>query len=326
MRALIDAIDELPRPLVIQCTTANRSGIALLLWLAHARGYTAECADRLVKDLELDTVKLEALAWLREKLPKLSPGFHGPLIEHAPEVLQFWDPQSHTLTYLVRCAESREAVLIDPVLGQVDRDLSVLKDLGLRLKYIIYTHDGQEHSSAGVVKRHFREDQHDVQILVSTAFSHAELADRRVRNGEVIKFGKLAMEVRATPGLNDGSMAFTLQTGTAAFVFTGDTLWVRGGAKRDYQRHNLRKLQESVRRQILTLPDETIVCPGHDNKGRSVSTVEEERLFNSRFSQPISEFEDYMTQEPPSAKSLAERPFLPPQSKANAAFGVAAFM
>ena len=122
------------------------------------------------------------------------------------------------------------------------------------------------------------------------------------------------MEVRATPGLNDGSMAFTLQTGTAAFVFTGDTLWVRGGAKRDYQRHNLRKLQESVRRQILTLPDETIVCPGHDNKGRSVSTVEEERLFNSRFSQPISEFEDYMTQEPPSAKSLAERPFLPPQS------------
>ena len=153
---------------------------------------------------------------------------------------------------------------------------------------------------AGALIRGLQHAEHDVQTLAQTVVSmscqHGDLADRRVRHGELIRFGTLAMEARAVPGMNNGSMALTLQTATAGFVFTGDALWVRGSPKREFQEHNVVKHKESVQQQILSLPDETIVCPGHDNKGRSVSTVEEERLFNSRFNRPVSEFDDYMTQ------------------------------
>jgi len=319
IHALIEAIDELPRPLVIQCTTANRSGIALLLWLAHGRGYTAACVDRLVKDLGLDTVRPETLSWLREKLPRLDAGDHGPLVEHSPEVRQMWDPQSHTLTYLIHCLETKEAVLIDPVLEHVDRDLQAVQELGLHLKYVIDTHDHTEHTSAGA---EIRLRKPDVERVVSTSCLRATISERLVRDREKLRCGNLFIEARATPGQGDGSTAFILQTATANFVFTGDALLVRGCARRSFGKLNMRKLCESVREQIFSLPGETLVCPGHDTRGRSVSTVEEERLFNARFVKPVSDFDDYMAH-CKTSDCVDKLGYLPPLTNSNTFFGVA---
>lgn len=123
---LVTLISELPRPLMIQCTSANRAGIALLLWMAREFGYSQGCAEMLVKDLCLDTVKPEAQQWLQSRLPAV--GHPEPLIHKSPEVRQLYDEESSTFTYLLSCPDTSEAVLIDPVLEHKDRDLKCIKD------------------------------------------------------------------------------------------------------------------------------------------------------------------------------------------------------
>ena len=80
----------------------------------------------------------------------------------------------------------------------------------------------------------------------------------------------------------------------ASFVFSGDAVLIRGCGRTDFQQGCAGRLYDSVHKQIFTLPAETIVCPAHDYKGRSVSTVEEERLFNSRLTKSKDEFQDIM--------------------------------
>ena len=94
---LVNSIARLPRPLMIQCTSANRAAIAMLAWMAKTCGYTAGCADVLVGDLQIDTVRPEAKAWLQSYLPSLGARDGMPLIERSPEVRQFYDPVTSTL-------------------------------------------------------------------------------------------------------------------------------------------------------------------------------------------------------------------------------------
>lgn len=134
---LVTLISELPRPLMIQCTSANRAGIALLLWMAREFGYSQGCAEMLVKDLCLDTVKPEAQQWLQSRLPAV--GHPKPLIHKSPEVRQLYDEESSTFTYLLSCPDTSEAVLIDPVLEHKDRDLKCIKDgFGQNRKWFLF--------------------------------------------------------------------------------------------------------------------------------------------------------------------------------------------
>ncbi|CAK8993960.1 unnamed protein product [Durusdinium trenchii] len=128
----------------------------------------------------------------------------------------------------------------------------------------------------------------EVQTIISEA-SGAK-ADLHIRHGDKINFGNLRLEARATPGHTDGCMTFLLQTKTAGFAFTGDTLLIRGCGRTDFQQGNARLLYKNVHEQIFTLPGDTFVCPGHDYKSRNVSTVEEERRFNPRLTKPVDEF------------------------------------
>ena len=95
---LVSCIARLPRPLMIQCTSANRAAIAMLAWMAKMRGYTPGCIDLLVADLQIDTVRAEAKAWLQSRLPSLGQRDGSPLIQQSPEVRQFFDSVSSTLT------------------------------------------------------------------------------------------------------------------------------------------------------------------------------------------------------------------------------------
>eukprot|EP00913_Durusdinium_trenchii_P009316 g8754.t1 len=244
-------------------------------------------AELLVKDLSLDTVRPEALEWLTSRLPEVRTG--RIITAKRLEVRQLFDEETSTLTYLVTCPETSEAVLIDPVLEQKDRDLQVLKELNLKLKYVINTHCHADHITSGGL---IRKDMPEVKTIISEA-SGAK-ADMHIKHGDTISFGKLQLEVRATPGHTDGCVTFILKTKTASFAFTGDTLLIRGCGRTDFQQGNPRLLYQNVYEQIFTLPGETFICPGHDYKGRGVSSVEEERRFNPRLTKSVDEFAELM--------------------------------
>ncbi len=188
---------------------------------------------------------------------------------------QLFDRDTCTYTYLLADEETGDAVLIDPVLEQVERDLQLLRELGLTLRYAIETHVHADHVTGGGRLR----DETGCQTVVSR-FAEADCADRHVEDGTSIPFGRYALEARETPGHTDTCVTYVLQDRSMAF--TGDALLVRGCGRTDFQQGDPRRLYESVHRQIFTLPDNCAIYPGHDYKGRPCSSVGEEKRFNPR--------------------------------------------
>jgi len=291
------ALNELPRPLMLQCRSGNRAGAAMLLWLAGRRGYSAQSAVQLAVDLDLKFFTRCATCgpvreWLIERLPK--EGDSHPSVLHAAEgdavVQQLFDPDTSTLTYVIGCRSSGEAVLIDPVLEQMDRDLATIDEMGFKLKYVINTHCHADHVTSGGA---IRKERPEMKTIISEA-SGAK-ADIHVKHGDKIAFGHVNLEVRATPGHTDGCAAFVLALPEQPpMVFTGDALLIRGCGRCDFQQGDAGRLHDSVHAQIFSLPDETLIYPGHDYKGRSVSTVAEEKQFNPRLTKTRDEFIELM--------------------------------
>jgi len=194
---------------------------------------------------------------------------------------QLIDPDTSTYTYLLADSDTREAVLIDSVREQVDRDSQIIEELGLTLLATIETHVHADHvTGAWLLKQRFGSD------IVYPAPS-AVMADRLVVEGEVIRFGRHALEVRLTPGHTDTCASYVLDDQCRAF--TGDALLIRGSGRTDLQQGDARILFHSVRDQLFSLPDETELFPGHDYTGRTVTTVAEEKRFNPRLGVDISE-------------------------------------
>jgi glyoxylase-like metal-dependent hydrolase (beta-lactamase superfamily II) len=105
-------------------------------------------------------------------------------------------------------------------------------------------------------------------------------ADQQVGDGDRIRFGRQVLETRSTPGHTYGCVSYVCaQEGMA---FTGDALFIRGCGRTDFQQGDARALYTSVHDKIFSLPDDTRLYPGHDYKGRTVSTVAEEKRFNLR--------------------------------------------
>jgi sulfur dioxygenase len=186
---------------------------------------------------------------------------------------QLFDRVSCTYTYLIADRRGGEACLIDPVLGQVDRYLKTLAELGLRLVKAIDTHLHADHiTGAGTLR---------ARTLCHTVMgeqSAAEVVSLRVRDGDRIAVGSLALRAIHTPGHTEDSYCFLLD----GRVFTGDTLHIRGTGRTDFQNGNAAVQYESLFNRLLRLPEETLVYPGHDYKGDTVSTIGEERAFNPR--------------------------------------------
>jgi sulfur dioxygenase len=203
---------------------------------------------------------------------------------------QLFDPQSSTYTYLLADAASREAVLIDPVFEQARRDVALVKELGLALRWTLETHLHADHvTGASLLK-----EKLGSRIAVARA-SGAEGADRYLVAGEKIDFGRRNLEARATPGHTSGCMTYVLDDKSMAF--TGDALFIRGCGRTDFQGGDARTLYRSVREQIFSLPDRCLVYPGHDYRGLTVTSVGEEKLYNPRLAESIGEgdFVGYMT-------------------------------
>lgn len=188
---------------------------------------------------------------------------------------QLFDHETWTYTYLLGDEETGEAVLIDPVIDQVERDIKLMNELGLKLVYTIDTHAHADHiTAAGLLRKRL-----GCKAVMSAA-AGAEGVDVAVKDGDRVKFGNVELEVRATPGHTEGCI--TLVTRDHEYAFTGDALFVRGTGRTDFQQGSAETLYRSIHDKIFTLPDDTIICPAHDYRGMSFTTVGEEKRHNPR--------------------------------------------
>lgn len=199
-------------------------------------------------------------------------------------VRQLFDADTSTYTYLLADPDGGEAVLIDPVVEHVDRDLKLLKELNLRLVYCLDTHVHADHVTAAGTLR--RRTQCKTGVAASAGVA---CADASLHDGDVLRFGQYEIEVRATPGHTSGCVTFVVRDRAKVLAFTGDAIFVRGCGRTDFQEGDARTLYRSVHRQIFSLGTDAILYPGHDYKGHSHTTVGEELAHNPRLNQGISE-------------------------------------
>ncbi len=188
---------------------------------------------------------------------------------------QLFDKESSTYTYLIADINTQEAILVDPVLEQLNRDLILLNELKLKLSYCLETHLHADHITA---TGKLREHSQCRGILPENA--DAVCADRYIKNGEILQIGNVKIKAIATPGHTNSHMAYLIN---GTHLLTGDALFIRGCGRTDFQNGDAGTLYDSVTQRLFSLPDETLVYPGHDYRGHTVSTIGEERKLNPRF-------------------------------------------
>jgi glyoxylase-like metal-dependent hydrolase (beta-lactamase superfamily II)/rhodanese-related sulfurtransferase len=186
---------------------------------------------------------------------------------------QLFDGLSYTYTYLLASRRGGEALIIDPVNDKVDRYLQLIRELDLRLVKAVDTHLHADHiTGLGALR-----DRTQCTTVMGE-HSRVDVVSMRVADGDRLQIEGVDLEVIYTPGHTDDSCCFRMSDR----VFTGDTLLIRGTGRTDFQNGDPRAQYESIFERLLKLPDETLVYPGHDYKGDTVSTIAEERRFNPR--------------------------------------------
>ncbi len=190
---------------------------------------------------------------------------------------QLFEQESSTYTYLIACEKTHNAALIDTVKSEVPKYLQLLRELNLTLVYALDTHTHADHiTGAGELR-----DLTGCTTLLGKEANSA-CVSQALRDGEKIPVGELTLTAFHTPGHTDDSYTFHLIDGTEQYVFTGDTLLIRGTGRTDVQNGNARDQYHSLFHTLLVLPDNTWVYPGHDYKGWTRSTIGEEKAHNPR--------------------------------------------
>ncbi|MBK9520939.1 MAG: MBL fold metallo-hydrolase [Rhodocyclaceae bacterium] len=187
--------------------------------------------------------------------------------------IQLFDPESSTFTYILVCPSSRQAIIIDPVDNQLERDLAVIKAQNLILAYTVETHAHADHiTSAGLLA------EHAGARTAAPAGCGITTAAIQLHDGDLLSFGHEQLRALHTPGHTSGSMSYTWRNN----VFTGDTLLINGCGRTDFQSGSAEALYRSLTEVLFALPDATIVWPGHDYRGRTHSTIGIEKRGNAR--------------------------------------------
>lgn len=187
---------------------------------------------------------------------------------------QLFDPESSTLTYLIADSASREALLIDPVKAEIETYKTLLNEYGLILKYSLETHVHADHITAsGILRKEL-----NCKTAVGQACG-AKSPDIEIVDWSVFHLGdNETITARTTPGHTQGSVSFLWRDR----VFTGDCLLINGCGRSDFQGGDAGDLYDSITQKLFSLPDETLVYPGHDYKGHRVSSIAQEKLINPR--------------------------------------------
>ena len=187
--------------------------------------------------------------------------------------IQLFDTNSSSFTYLLFDESSRDALIIDPVDSQLERDLATLRHYGLKLVWTVETHAHADHiTSAGLLA------EHTGATTVAPAGCGIETAAMQLKDGESLRFGSEKIQALLTPGHTAGSMSYLWRD----HVFTGDTLLIKGCGRTDFQSGSASDLYHSLTQVLFALPDATKVWPGHDYRGCTQSTIGFEKTDNPR--------------------------------------------
>lgn len=204
---------------------------------------------------------------------------------------QLFEPTSSTYTYLIGCEDTGQCVLIDTVVDTAERDIDVVKKLGLNLAYTIDTHIHADHLTAAIKLKKLANSQiiypHNCQL---------PCMDIGAQEGTAIKFGNIELHPIFTPGHTDHHYAYLIDNGCQQMIFTGDALLIEACGRTDFQSGDATTLYESIHNKIFSLQNDTLVYPGHDYSGRLVSSVLQEKQRNPRLgnNRPLKEFVEIM--------------------------------
>ena len=186
---------------------------------------------------------------------------------------QIFDTETSTYTYIIASAKGREAVIIDPVLENIEDYTNALKELDLKLVKVIDTHIHADHiTGASKLK------QATNCITIMGEHTPADTVEIKVKDDEIIDIDNLKIRSMYTPGHTSDSYSFLLDN----YLFTGDTLLINGTGRTDFQNGSSKDAYNSLFNNLLKLPEETLVYPGHDYNGKFSSTIGNEKKFNPR--------------------------------------------
>ena len=195
---------------------------------------------------------------------------------------QIFDQKTSTYTYLIASSKGREALIIDPVLENVEDYIKLLSELDLRLVKVIDTHIHADHiTGAGKLRDNTK------CITIMGNHTPADAVEMKVNDDEVIELDKLKLRALYTPGHTSDSFSFLIDN----YLFSGDTLLINGTGRTDFQNGSAKDAYSSIFNKLLKLPDETLLYPGHDYKGEKVSTIGKEKKFNPRLQ--VSSADEY---------------------------------
>ena len=192
---------------------------------------------------------------------------------------QLQEPLSSTYTYLLGCEETGQALLIDPVISSMERDLAEIQKLGLSLACTLDTHIHADHITAALELKRAVGSR-----IAAPAHDRLPCADIGIEEGTPFRVGSLVLDPLHTPGHTDGHFAYLF----GDRVFTGDALLIDGCGRTDFQNGSADHLYKSVREKLFTLPDDVLVYPAHDYKDRRVSSIAQERKRNPRLGGDIT--------------------------------------
>lgn len=200
---------------------------------------------------------------------------------------QLFEPLSSTYTYLLGCEKTGQAILIDPVIVSIDRDLSEINRLGLTLAYTVDTHIHADHITAALELK-----KKVGSKIAAPAIDRLPCTDVGIEEGTPFNAGGIQLRPLHTPGHTDGHFAYL----SGDRVFTGDALLIEGCGRTDFQNGDADALYKSVNEKLFSLPDDTLVYPAHDYQDRRVSSIAQEKKRNPRLSQErtLQQFREIM--------------------------------
>ena len=196
---------------------------------------------------------------------------------------QLFDKNSSTYTYLIASKEGREALIIDPVLENLDTYIETLNKLNLKLVKVIDTHIHADHVTAASKLK-----DKTKCITIMGEHTPADAVEIKIKDEEIIKLDHLKIKALHTPGHTSDSFSFLMDN----YLFSGDTLLINGTGRTDFQNGNSKDAYNSLFNRLLKLPDETLLYPAHDYKGETVSTIGKEKKFNPRLQ--VRNVEEYI--------------------------------
>ena len=199
---------------------------------------------------------------------------------------QLFDKNSSTYTYLIASAKGREALIIDPVLENIEQYIKLLNELDLKLVKVIDTHIHADHITAASKLK-------DATNCTTIMGEHtpSDTVEIKVKDDDIICVDKLKIKVIYTPGHTKDSYSFLMDD----CLFSGDTLLINGTGRTDFQGGNSKDSYNSIFNRLLKLPEETLLYPAHDYNGQTVSTIGKEKKFNPRLQvKSVNEYIDIM--------------------------------